>query len=247
MISGIISTLAAAAIVGICVFIRRWLKRGAPLSVTGEVLVPKAWEMALPTDDALPGHVREGERSYLPMYRMLRQRGAADFKSTTVKLLVENRTEQPLVIIKISVRKKQVGDPYSAAWVRYPPAGAGGAVILDFLLDEEDPAAWEASYEDSIERLARSGSRPYFDGNFISLSAGESQSLLITGRAENIRCSWILKIEVIQSGKRRVIDLVPEGGPLLTSGTPAGGFGRQLEWSWYDGADAAFVVPPWLT
>lgn len=208
--------------------------------------MPKAWEMALPTNDALPPNVPEGERSYLPMYRILRKRGAADFKSTTVKLLLENRTEQPLAITKIGVQREEIGEPYSAAWVRYPPAGAAGAIVLDFLLDEEYPDAWEASYQDSSERLTRSGNRPYFDENVITLSAGESQSLLITGRAENIRCSWTLKIEVVQAGKRRVIDLVPEGGPLLTSGAPEGGFGRQLEWSWYEGADAAFVAPPWL-
>ncbi|WP_428952011.1 hypothetical protein [Streptomyces sp. cg35] len=247
MIIGVVTTLVASAIVGLWAFARRWLKRGAPLFVTGEVLVPKAWEMVLPTDDALPQHVPEGERSYLPMYRLLRKRGAADFKATTVKLLVENRTEQPLTITNIGVQKIQQGAPFSAAWVRYPPAGAAGAIVLDFFLDEEHPDAWEASYEDSITQLTRSGNRPYFDGNFITLSPGESQSLLITGRAEAIRCSWTLEIEVVQAGKRRIIDLVPEGGPLFTSGTPAAGFQRQLEWSWYEGADAAFVAPPWLT
>nr|BFD83580.1 hypothetical protein StreXyl84_29810 [Streptomyces sp. Xyl84] len=247
VIQGIIGSLAVALIIGVGVCLRRWVKRGDPLAVTGEVLVPKAWEMALPSDHALPQHVPQDKRTYVPMYRLLRQRGAADFKATTVKLLAENRTEQPLTITNIKVHKEEVGEPFSAAWVRYPPAGAAGAIVLDFLLDESIPEAWEAAYEDSIERLTRSGNRPYFDENVITLSPGESQSLLITGRAESVRCSWWLKIEVVQAGKRRVVDAVPEGGALLTSGAPAGGFGRQLEWSWYEGANASFVPPPWLT
>ncbi|MFD5478965.1 hypothetical protein [Streptomyces hawaiiensis] len=246
MIEGIVGSLIVAVIVGAGVCLRRWVKRGDPLAVTGEVLVPKAWEMALLSDDALPQHVPQDKRTYVPMYRLLRQRGAADFKVTSARLLVENRTEQPLTITDVKVHKQQVGEPFSAVWVRYPPAGAAGAVVLDFLLDEPIPEAWQASYEDSIGRLTRSGNRPYFDENVITLSPGESQSLLITGRAEGVRCSWWLKIEVAQAGKRRVVDVVPEGGALLTSGAPAGGFGRQLEWSWYEGADADFVPPPWL-
>ncbi|WP_236726349.1 hypothetical protein [Streptomyces sp. NBRC 110465] len=247
MIEGIVGSVIGAVIIGVGVYLRRWVKRGEPLAVTGEVLVPKAWEMALPSDDALPQHVPQDERTYVTMYRLLRQRGAADFKATTARLLVENRTEQPLTITNIKVHKQQVGEPFSAVWVRYPPAGAAGAVVLDFLLDEHIPEAWAAAYEDSIGRLTRSGSRPYFDDNFITLSPGESQSLLITGRAESVRCSWWLKIEIFQGGKRRDVNVVPEGGALLTSGAPAGGFGRQLEWSWYVGEDASFVPPPWLT
>ncbi|MEW2130132.1 hypothetical protein [Streptomyces sp. NPDC005435] len=247
MIEGIVGPLVIAAIIGVGVFLRRWVKRGSPLTVAGEILVPKAWEMALPSDDALPQHVPQDTRTYLPMYRLLRQRGAADFKATTVKLLVENRTEQPLTITNIKVHKELVGAPFSAVWVRYPPAGTAGAVVLDFLLDECIPEAWQASYEDSIGHLARSGNRPFFDDNVIPLAPGESQSLLITGRAEVTWCSWWLKIEVVQAGKRRVVDVVPEDGALLTSGAPSGGFGRQLEWSWCEGADARFVSPPWMT
>ncbi|MFI8530118.1 hypothetical protein ACIGMX_07705 [Streptomyces aquilus] len=247
MIEGIIGSLIVALIIAAVVFTRRWVKRGDPLAVTGEVLIPKAWVMALPSDDALPEHVPQDKRTYVPMYRLLRQRGAADFKATTVKLLVENRTEQALTIANIKVHKQQVGEPFSAVWVRYPPAGAAGAVVLDFLLDEPLPEAWEAAYEDSIEGLTRSGNRPYFDGNFIALSPGESQSLLITGRAESVCCSWWLQIEVVQAGKRRLVKVEPEGGALLTSGDPAGGFGRQLEWSWYEGEGASFVSPPWQT
>ncbi|MFE1232700.1 hypothetical protein [Streptomyces sp. NPDC058745] len=246
MIEAILGTLAAAVITAVGVYLRRWVKRGDPLLITGEVLVPKAWEMALPADDALPQHVPQDKRTYLPLHELLRQRGAADFKATTVKVLVENRTEQPLTITNIRIHKEQVGDPFSAAWVGFPPAGAAGALVFDFLLDEANPEAWEAAYEDSIGDLTRSGNRPYFDDNVITLSPGESQPLLITGRAERIRCSWWLKIEIVQAGKQRVVDVVPEGGVLLTSGAPAGGFGRQLEWSWYEGADARFVTPPWL-
>ncbi|MFF7112973.1 hypothetical protein ACFY91_11795 [Streptomyces albogriseolus] len=247
MIEGIVGSVIGAVIIAAGVYLRRWVKRGDPLAVTGEVLVPKAWEMALPSDDVLPQRVPQDKRTYAAMYRLLRQRGAADFKATTARLLVENRTEQPLTITNIKVHKQQVGEPFSAVWVRYPPAGAAGAVVLDFFLDEPIPEAWAAAYEDSIGCLTRSGSRPYFDDNFITLSPGESQSLLITGRAESARCSWWLMIEVVQGGKRRVVNVVPEGGALLTSGAPAGGFGRQLEWSWYEGEDASFVPPPWLT
>ncbi|EMF53145.1 hypothetical protein SBD_6221 [Streptomyces bottropensis ATCC 25435] len=247
VVEGIVGSLIVAVVLGAGVYFRRWVKRGDPLTVTGEVLVPKAWEMALPSDDALPQHVPQDKRTYMPMYWLLRQRGAADFKATTAKLLVENQTEQPLTITNIKVHKQQIGEPFCATWVRYPPAGAAGAIVLDFLLDESIPEAWEAAYEDSISRLTRTGNRPYFDDNVITLSPGESQSLLITGRAESVRCSWWLQIEVVQAGQRRVVDVVPEGGALLTSGTPTGGFERQLEWSWYEGADASFVPPPWLT
>ncbi|MFJ3776548.1 hypothetical protein ACIPX0_33115 [Streptomyces sp. NPDC090075] len=247
MIEGIVTSLAVAALIGAGVALRRWMRRGAPLAVTGEVVVPKAWEVALPTDQALPDRVPQDKRTYMPMYWLLRQQGAADFKTTTAKLLVENRTEQPLTITAIKIQKNQVGDPFSAIWVRYPPAGAAGAIVLDFLLDEDHPEAWGAAYEDSVERLVRSGVRPYFDDHVITLSAGESQSLLITGRAESVRCAWWLKIEVVQAGRRRVVDVQPEGGSFLTSGAPAQGFRRQLEWSWYEGAAADFVPPPWLT
>ncbi|MEV6479386.1 hypothetical protein [Streptomyces sp. NPDC051576] len=247
MIETIVASLVAAALIGVGVAVRRWVKRGDPLAVTGEVLVPKAWELALPTDAALPQHVPQDMRTYMPMYWLLRRQGAADFKATTVKLLVENRSEQPLTITAINVQRRQVDEPFSGVWVRYPPAGAAGAIVLDFLLDDDRPEAWGAAYEDSVQRLARTGSRPYFDDHVITLSPGESQSLLITGRAESVRCSWSLKIEVTQAGKRQVVDVVPEGGAFFTSGTPVGGFGQQLQWSWYDGADAGFVTPPWLT
>lgn len=247
VIESVAATLMAAAVVWVVVALRRWLKRGDPLVVTGEVIIPKAWELALPTDEALPQHVPPDKRTYVPLYRLLRQQGAADFKRTTVKLLVENRSEQPLTITSIKVHRGEVSEPYSAGWVRYPPAGAAGAIVLDFLLDDDQPEAWSAAYEDSIERLVRTGSRPYFDDHVITLPPGESQSLLVTGRAESVRCSWSLQIEVVQVGKRRIVDVVPEDGALLTSGTPDGGFGRQFEWAWYEGADASFVTPPWLT
>ncbi|MEU6340887.1 hypothetical protein ABZ883_08035 [Streptomyces sp. NPDC046977] len=245
MVESVVASLLVAAIIGGCVVLRRWVKRGDPLVIIGEVLIPKAWELALPSNEALPQHVPSDKRTYVPLYRLLRQQGAADFKRTTAKLLVENRSEQPLTITSIKVRRKLVGAPYSAVWVRYPPAGAAGAIVLDFLLDDDHPEAWSATYENSIEQLARTGSRPYFDDHVITLTPGDSQSLLITGRAEGVRCSWWLQIEVVQAGKRRVVDVVPEGGVFLTSGTPNGGFERQLEWSWYEGPDASFVTPPW--
>ncbi|MFB7222870.1 hypothetical protein [Streptomyces sp. NPDC056227] len=244
MIENIVAPLVVAALVGLVVFIRRWLKRGNPLVVSGEIIVPKAWEVALPTSESLPSHVPEDKRTYLPMYRLLRERGAADFSATNAKILVENRSEQPLTITNITVCKAQEGTPYSAAWVRYPPAGAAEALVLDFLLDEDQPSAWSASYEGSTERLVRTGSRPYFDDHVITLSPGESQSLLITGRANGVRCSWSLRIETSQAGKRRVIPVEPEGGVFVTSGTPADGFNQRWEWSWYDGAAARFVTPP---
>ncbi|MET9143058.1 hypothetical protein [Streptomyces sp. NPDC004042] len=247
MIETIVASLTVAALIGLGVAARRWVKRGAPLAVTGEVIVPKAWELALPTDEALPSHVPQDKRTPRPMYWLLRQRGAADFAATTARLLMENRSEQPLTITEIKVQREQVGEPFSAVWVRFPPAGAAGAIVLDFLLDDDHPEAWGATYEDSLERLTRTGNRPYFDDHVITLAPGESQSLLITGRAENVRCSWWLKVEVTQAGRRRTVDVVPEGGAFLTSGTPADGFGRQLQWSWYEGADASFVPPPWLT
>ncbi|MFI8182078.1 hypothetical protein OG539_22755 [Actinacidiphila glaucinigra] len=247
MIESVAASLLVAAVVGACVALRRWVRRGDPLVVTGEVLIPKAWELALPADDALPQHVPSDKRTYVPLYWLLRQQGAADFKRTTAKLLVENRSEQPLTITSIKVHRQQVGDPYNAVWVRYPPAGAAGAIVLDFLLDDDYPEAWSATYEHSIEHLVRTGGRPYFDDHVITLGPGESQSLLITGRAESVRCSWWLQIEVVQAGERRVVDVVPEGGGFLTSGTPDGGFKRQLEWSWYEGANANFVTPPWPT
>ncbi|MFF4265796.1 hypothetical protein [Streptomyces virginiae] len=244
MTASIVTSLLVAALIGIGVVLRRWMKRRHPLAAAGEVLVPKAWELALPTAEALPQHVPHDERTYMPLYRLLRRQGAADFKATTVKLLVENRSEQPLSITSIRAHREQVGEPFNAVWVRYPPAGAAGAIVLDFLLDEDHPAAWSATYEDSIAYLVRTGSRPYFDDHVITLSPGESQSLFITGRAESVRCSWWLKIEVVQLGRRRQVDVVPEGGPLVTSGKPAGDFERRLEWSWYEGADASFVNPP---
>lgn len=244
MIESIVATLMGAALIGVGVAVRRWVKRGAPLVVTGEVLVPKAWELALPTEEALPQYVPQEARTYMSLYRLLCQRGAADFASTTAKLLVENRSEQSLTIASIKVQRGQVSEPLSAVWVRYPPAGAAGAIVLDFLLDDDHPEAWSATYEDSIERLIRTGSRPYFDDHVITLSPGESQSLLITGRAESVRCSWWLKIEVVQAGRRRVVDVTPEEGAFRTSGTPAGGFGRRLEWSWYAGPNASFVPSP---
>ncbi|MFB7238098.1 hypothetical protein ACFCXK_25290 [Streptomyces sp. NPDC056269] len=243
----IVAGLLVLAVGAAGVALRRWVKRGDPLAVTGEVQVPKAWELALPTDDALPQEVPINKRTFRPLYWLLRQHGAADFKRTTAKILVENRSEQPLAITSIKVHRGQVGEPFSAVWVRYPPAGAAGAVVLDFLLDDDHPEAWSATYEDSIEQLVRTGSRPYFDDHFINLSPGESQSLLITGRAESVRCSWWLQIEVVQAGKQRVVDVMPEGGAFLTSGAPDGGFGRKLEWSWYEGAGASFVTPPGLT
>ncbi|MFF8317823.1 hypothetical protein ACF06V_11730 [Streptomyces bobili] len=244
MIENLILPLVVAALIGLAVFIRRWLKRGSPLAVTGEIIVPKAWELALPTVDSMPAYVPEDKRTYWPMYWLLRQRGAADFKCTSAKILVENRSEQPLTITNITVQKAQEGTPFSAAWVRYPPAGAAEALVLDFLLDEEQPTAWSATYQGSTECLVRTGSRPYFDDHVINLSPGETQSLLITGRADAVRCSWWLNIETSQAGKRSVIPVVPEGGTFVTSGTPANGFDYRREWSWYDGAAATFVAPP---
>jgi hypothetical protein len=244
MIENLIAPLAVAALIALAVFVRRWLKRGDPLAVTGEIIVPKAWEVALPTADSLPPHVPEDKRTYWPMYWLLRQRGAADFKATSAKILVENRSEQPLTITNITVHKTQEGTPFSAGWVRYPPAGAAEVLVLDFLLDEDQPTAWSATYEGSTERLVRTASRPYFDDHVITLAPGETQSLLITGRADNVRCSWWLSIETFQAGKRRVVPVVPEGGAFMTSGTPANGFDHRWEWSWYDGAAARFVAPP---
>ncbi|MFE5108572.1 hypothetical protein [Streptomyces sp. NPDC056663] len=244
MIENIVAPLVVAALVGLVVFIRRWLKRGNPLAVTGEIIVPKAWEVALPTSESLPARIPEDKRTYWPMYWLLRKRGAADFNATSAKILVENRSEQPLTITNITVYKAQEGTPFSAAWVRYPPAGAAEALVLDFLLDEDQPTAWSATYEGSTERLVRTGSRPYFDDHVITLSPGEAQSLLITGRANSVRCSWSLNIETSQAGKRRVVPVEPEGGAFVTSGTPANGFDHRWEWSWYDGAAARFVAPP---
>ncbi|MCT9008805.1 hypothetical protein [Streptomyces rhizosphaerihabitans] len=244
MIDNLIAPLVVAALIGLVVGVRRWLKRGDPLAVTGEIIVPKAWELALPTADALPSHVPEDKRSYWPMYWLLHHRGAADFKVTNAKVLIENRSEQPLTITNITVHKEQEGAPLSAAWVRYPPAGAAEALVLDFLLDEEQPSAWSATYESLAERPVRTGSRPYFDDHVINLSPGETQSLLVTGRADTVRCSWWLNIETSQAGKRRVIPVVPEGGSFATSGTPVNGFDHRWEWSWYDGAAASFITPP---
>ncbi|MEV8068656.1 hypothetical protein AB0P32_21395 [Streptomyces sp. NPDC085995] len=244
MIESIAASLGAAALIALCVAARRWVKRGAPLAVTGEVIVPKAWELALPTDEALPSHVPQDQRFPRPMYWLLRRRGAADFKATSAKLLLENRSEQPLTITDIKVRREQLDEPFSAVWVRYPPAGAVGAIVLDFLLDDDHPEAWSAAYEDSLARLTRTGERPYFDDHVISLAPGESQPLLVTGRAEGVRCSWWLKFEVTQAGKHRTIDVVPEGGAFFTSGVPASGSRRRVQWSWYEGADARFVTPP---
>lgn len=244
MAGDIVVGLVVAALLGAFATLRRRAKRRNPLTGTGEVIVPKAWELALPTAEALPSHVPEDKRTYLPLYMLLRQQGAADFKTTTAKILVENCSEQPLTITNITVHKAQEGEPFTAAWVRYPPAGAVEALVLDFLLDEDQPTAWSATYEGSTERLVRTGSRPYFDDHAINLSPGEAQSLLITGRANSVRCSWWLNIETSQAGKRRVVPVVPEGGAFVTSGTPTNGFDHRWEWSWYDGAAARFVAPP---
>ncbi|MGV9566651.1 hypothetical protein [Streptomyces sp. NPDC003480] len=246
MIESIVASLAVAALVGVGVAVRRWVKRGAPLAVTGEVIVRKAWELALPTEQALPSHIPQDKRRYMPMYWLLRRQGAADFKATTAKLLMENRSEQPLTITDIKIQREAVGEPFSAVWVRYPPAGAAGAIVMDFLLDEDQPQAWGATYEGALEYLVRTGTRPYFDDHVITLSPGESQSLLITGRAESVLCSWWLKIEVTQGGKRREVDVLPEGGAFLTSGMPDGGFGRRLQWNWFERDNPSFVPPPEL-
>ncbi|MFP8883518.1 hypothetical protein [Streptomyces mangrovi] len=244
IIAPLIASLATAALIGISIVARRWMKRRSPLTGTGEVLIPKAWELALPTAEALPSDVPEAERAYVPLYRLLRQRGAADFRMTTAKILVENRSEQPLTIINITVQREQVGDPFSAAWVRYPPAGAAEALVLNFPLDEDHPEAWSAAYEGATGNLVRTGDRPYFEDHVITLSPGESQSLLITGRAESVRCSWWLKIETSQAGRHKVVPVKPEGGAFLTSGTPASGFSHRWEWRWYDGNAARFAPPP---
>ncbi|WP_199830198.1 hypothetical protein [Streptomyces viridochromogenes] len=244
MIENFIYPLGLLVLATIGVAVRRWVKRGDPLAVTGEIIVPKAWEVALPTVDSLPSKVPEDQRTYWPMYWLLRQRGAADFRTTSARVLVENRSEQPLTITDITVHKKLEDVPFDAAWVRYPPAGAAEALVLDFLLDDDRPKAWSATYEGSAENLIRTGSRPYFEDHSITLSPGETQTLLITGRADSVRCSWRLEIETFQAGRRKVVPVVPEGGAFLTSGTPAEGFSNRWEWSWYEGDAARFVPPP---
>ncbi|MGC4906241.1 hypothetical protein ACLQ2J_10990 [Streptomyces cyaneofuscatus] len=244
MIENFLAPLVVAALVGLAALVRRWLKRGSPLAVTGEIIVPKAWQVALPTAESLPLRVPVESREYRAMYWLLRNRGAADFEVTSAKILVENRSEQPLNITNIGIHKAHEDAPFSAAWVRYPPAGAVEALVLDFLLDEDRPTAWSATYEGSTERIVRTGSRPYFDDHVITLSPGEAQSLLITGRADGVRCSWSLTIETFQAGKRQVVPVEPEGGVFVTSGRPANGFDSRWEWSWYDGAAAQFVAPP---
>jgi hypothetical protein len=128
MIGSLITPLCVAALVGLAACIRRWLKRRTPLTVSGEIIVPKAWELALPTPECLPQNLEEDQQTYWPMYWLLRQRGAADFKTTSAKLLLENRSEQLLIITNIAVEKDQEGPPFSAGWVRYPPAGAAEAL-----------------------------------------------------------------------------------------------------------------------
>jgi hypothetical protein len=139
VIENFVWPLAVAIVLAAGAAVRRWLKRGSPLAVTGEAIVPKAWELAIPSPEVLPSHVPQDERTYMPLYQLLRQRGAADFRATSVKLLLENRSEQPLTITEIWAHKKQVEAPFSAAWVGYPPAGAAEALALDLLLDEEHP------------------------------------------------------------------------------------------------------------
>ncbi|WP_413801453.1 hypothetical protein [Streptomyces iranensis] len=245
MMQDIVAAVIAAALIGTAVMARRWWKREAPLALTGQVDVPKAWELALPSVENLPSSVPADKRTYMPLYWLLRHQGAADFEATTVKLLVENRSEQPLTITDITVRKVSEDEPFSAAWVRYPPAGAAEALVLDFRLDDDAPAAWSATYDSLAARLTRTGERPYFDDHVIMLTPGESQALRITGRAENIRCSWRLEVETIQSGKRVVTEVRPEGGVFHTSGAPPNGFESRWEWSWYRNTEACFEPPPY--
>lgn len=171
MIENFIAPLVVAALIGLVVFIRRWLKRGDPLAVTGEIIVPKAWQLALPTSESLPSHVPEDKRTYWPMYWLLRNQGAADFKTTNTKILVENRSEQPLTITNITVRKTQEGAPFSAAWVRYPQRAQQRPWFWTFcstrtnprhgaLPTKGQPSVWSARVADPTSTTMSSTSRP---------------------------------------------------------------------------------------
>ncbi|MFF7729413.1 hypothetical protein [Streptomyces sp. NPDC008001] len=172
MISEVITALASVTFLPLARRVRKLWQRRSPLAVVAAPHILKAWKLALP--DTEPLHVSvplaHSGRRYRQMYEWLRTKGAYDYGLTVLDLHAENRSNEPLTITDIGIRKTDVGVPLRAALVAYPPAGAVQKELIYFDLDETDPTARPARFD--MGRLEPTGGQSYFLDREVRLEAG---------------------------------------------------------------------------
>jgi hypothetical protein len=208
-----------------------WRKWRA-IEVSVEPIVGDYWSLVFAGDMPEASEIEGVVHNAREVFDWLRAHGAVDFRATRLRLTVRGVSDETVVIRNIRAIVKH-SPPFSGTRVICQSAGANSATLLGFDLDEQTPAGWEWREEGGCERV---GNSPFFELNNVTLTRGEVHEFIIFGYTKKYLARWQLYIDLEIGKHRKSISLSDSEKPFETSGVPDPGFGKTLDWAWYDGA-----------
>ena len=85
------------------------------------------------------------------------------------------------------------------------------------------------------------GKSPFFEINNVTLARGEVHEFVIVGFVKKYLAQWQLYLDIEIGRYHKSISLSDSDKPFETSGLPDSGFGKTLDWAWYDAAGPRFI------
>jgi hypothetical protein len=149
--------------------------------------------------------------------------GAADIGYTEVKMAVNCRSQDTVVIRGISAQVQR-SPPLTGSIVDSVIAGNGSAVtmawhmtLLSLDLGADQPVAYEGT---DTGRIHAKGPLPYFDRHYLTMENGDFHEFVVAGMADTISAEWRIVIDYEVDGQRGRVVVDDSGAPFRTSGRP---------------------------
>jgi hypothetical protein len=184
-----------------------------------------------PNRDEFETRANENQRT--PLWKMLSEVGAVDFRRTKLHLTLRCVATQRIVVSNISVVVVRRDAPLGGDVVGEIPQGVADAMQLMFNLDERGTVIPAREWVvDDRGRPSAPRNEPYFERHSIDLTTGESQLLYVLADATTHDCQWRIRVDV-QTGRHRTTVTVDDNGlPFRTSGGAEERLRSAAHWYW---------------
>lgn len=231
LVRSITGSLVVIAVVGLIGTIWTRARRRRPLRLDVEPQVRQPWGAVLPGELPDPTALEARSPSSPEVNDWLRSHGAADHRTTTLKVIATSMTSETVRIADMRIVAK-CEPAHGHTRVFCPAGGANSASLLLFDLDDSEPVAWE--WEDQNGPRVKVGTEPFFARKNVTLTAGEVHEFIIVVKTQQRFCRWHLEVDTITGRRRQALTVRDKGQEFQTVGDPADGFPVRLHWAWYD-------------
>ncbi|MEV4005402.1 hypothetical protein [Actinomadura sp. NPDC049753] len=151
---------------------------------------------------------------------------------TRLRVDLEGRRENSLLIKEIKARIIRRAPPLAGAFVNGPPQGDGDVVQLGFDLDSSDLSARETTVQGEFRGR-------YIDSKFITLQRGEQIPINVVAATAKYYCEWVIEVTVWTNGRDQKMTIDDDGRPFRSTALA----NRYRQEFWFQ-ASRFIEIPP---